>query len=322
MSRALREPVELGPALLEVGALAFLRLLAHVIEERRVAGELLDAGESVVGRVERRLQHAQRERAVPEHLPTPRDRLDLELLERDDLVHEAHVERLLRVVFVAQEPDLTRLLLADAAGEEARAVATVERADLGPGLAEPCVVGGDREVAHDVQDVPAADRVAGDHRDHWLGEPADLDLEVEDVQAADAVVADVAVIAADPLVATRAERLRAFTGEHDHAHPGVVAGALEGVLELEERAGPEGVADLGPTDRDLGDSLGELVADVAVLGVGARLPVERRSDAPVHGRLHSGSVHSYEPYGSAGLWAETKPDAETVGAAGALSGRS
>ena len=36
---------------------------AHVVEERRVAGELLDAGEAVVGRVHRRLQHAQRERA-------------------------------------------------------------------------------------------------------------------------------------------------------------------------------------------------------------------------------------------------------------------
>src|SRR5215213_10164552 len=54
-SGALGELVEVGLALLEVGALALLRFLTHVVEERRVAGELLDAGEAVVGRVARRL---------------------------------------------------------------------------------------------------------------------------------------------------------------------------------------------------------------------------------------------------------------------------
>jgi hypothetical protein len=45
----------------EVGVLALLRLLGHVVEERGVAGQLLDAGQPVIGRVERRLQHPQRE---------------------------------------------------------------------------------------------------------------------------------------------------------------------------------------------------------------------------------------------------------------------
>src|SRR5580704_12220266 len=48
----------------------------------------------------------------------------------------------------------------------------------------------DPEVAHDVQHVAAADRVARDHGHHRLGEAPDLNLEVEDVQAADAVVPD------------------------------------------------------------------------------------------------------------------------------------
>ena len=68
------------------------------------------------------------------------------------------------------------------------------------------------QVADEVQDVPAADRVAGNRGDHRLGQAADLDVQVADVEAADAllgdlVVADVAVVAADPLVAAGAERL-------------------------------------------------------------------------------------------------------------------
>ena len=39
---------------------------------------------------------------------------------------------------------------------------------------------------HEVQHVAAADRVAGDHRDDRLGQPADLDVQVGDVEAPDA----------------------------------------------------------------------------------------------------------------------------------------
>ena len=49
---------------------------------------------------------------------------------------------------------------------------------------------------------------------------------------------------------------------------GVVPGDFEGVGQLEEGLRPKGVADLGPTDRDLGDPLGDLVADVPVLAGG------------------------------------------------------
>ena len=63
-----------------------------------------------------------------------------------------------------------------------------------------------------MQHVAAADGVAGHHGHDRLGRAADLDLEVEHVEAADAllghlVVADVAVVAADALVAAGAEGL-------------------------------------------------------------------------------------------------------------------
>ena len=65
----------------------------------------------------------------------------------------------------------------------------------------------------------------------------------------------------------------ALPGEDDHADLGVVAGDVERVGQLEQGLGPEGVAHLGPADRDLGDAVGGLVADVVV--VAGALPVDR-----------------------------------------------
>ena len=238
-------------------------------------GELLDAGHPVLGGVEARLQQPQRERRQLEHLAAPLDRLHLELLERDDGVDEAHLERLLRVVLAAEEPDLLRLLLADLGREQARAEAAVERADLRAGLAEARVVGGDREVADDVQHVAAADRVAGDHRDHRLRQPPDLDVQVGDVEAPDgclgARLGHVARVAAHALVAAGAEGQRTLAGQHDHADRGVLARPLERVGDLDQRLRPERVAHLGAVDRDLRDPVRRLVADVLV--VARRLPL-------------------------------------------------
>ncbi len=109
----------------------------------------------------------------------------------------------------------------------------------GPVCPKLRVVGGDRQVADEVQDVPAADRVARDHRDDGLRQAPDLDVEVADVQAPDAllrdlVVADVAVVAADALVAARAERVVAGAGEDDRADLGVVPRAVEGVAQARQ----------------------------------------------------------------------------------------
>ena len=73
-------------------------------------------------------------------------------------------------------------------------------------------------------------------------------MQVADVEAADAllgdlVVADVAVVAADPLVAARAEGLVAGAGEDDRPNLEIVAGAGEGVAQLGERLRAEGVPD-------------------------------------------------------------------------------
>ena len=67
-------------ALLEVGVLALPSLVGHVVEERRVAREFLQPGLAVAVGVERRLEAAQRDRTVREHLAAPLHGLRLEPL--------------------------------------------------------------------------------------------------------------------------------------------------------------------------------------------------------------------------------------------------
>src|SRR4051812_39515460 len=227
--------------------------------------ELLEARVAVLGGMEARLEQPQRERREREHLAAPLDGLLLEALQRHDRVDEAPVERLSRVVLAAEEPDLLRALLADLRGEHRRAEAAVEGADARPGLAEARVVGGDRQVAADVQHVAAADRVAGDHRHDRLGQPADLHVQVGDVEAPDARAWPllVALVAAHALVAARAECLVALAGQDDHADVGVLARELERPRHLDHRLRAERVAHLGAVDGDLRDPVaGGLVADV------------------------------------------------------------
>src|SRR3954447_18071505 len=167
---------EIRLAALDVRVPPLLALLGHVEAQRRVVGELLQAGQAVLGGVEARLQKAQRQRREVPHLATPRDRLALELAHRDHGVDEPHVERLLSVVEATQEPDLLGLLDAHVAGEQRGAEASVEAADARPGLPEPRVVRGDGHVADQVQDVATPHRVAGHRGDHRLRRAADLDV--------------------------------------------------------------------------------------------------------------------------------------------------
>ena len=173
-----------------------------------------------------------------------------------------HESAVVRVVLPAEEPHLLRPLLADLPGEQPDPVAAVERAHAGAGLTKARVVGGDREVATEVQHVPTADRVAGDHRDHRLREPPDLELEIEDVQATDPLLVHVAVVTTNALVPTGGEGERALAREQDDADLRIVAGGVERGDQLAGRERSERVPYLRSRDGDLRDALGCLVADV------------------------------------------------------------
>ena len=174
--------------------------------------QLLDPRHPILVGVEARLHHPQRERRHLQHLPAPADRLGFELRQRDDGVDQPHLQRLLSVVLATQKPDLLGFLGTDEPRQLGGAEAAVERSDLRADLAEAGVVGGDRQVADDVQDMAAADRPAGDHRDDRLRQAAHLHVQVRDVEPADRPLrpgllwigtGDVAAaVAADALIAT------------------------------------------------------------------------------------------------------------------------
>ena len=124
----------------------------------------------------------------------------------DHGVDETPVERRRRVVLATEKPDFLRALEADGAREQRRTVSAVKGTDPRAGLTESSVVGRDREIAHQVQDVPSTDGVSRHLGDDGLRQPTNLNLQVEHVEPADAVlghvvVADVAVVASDALVA-------------------------------------------------------------------------------------------------------------------------
>ena len=126
-----------------------------------------------------------------------------------------------------------------------------------------------REVAHHVQHVPAADRVARNQRDDRLRHRADVALQLEHVQARHPALAHVPRVTADLLVAAGAERplpvlRRAVAGEQHDADVGILAGIAKGFLHLQQRVGAKRVADLGPVEGDARDAVALVVGDVLV----------------------------------------------------------
>jgi hypothetical protein len=173
----------------------------------------------------------------------------------------------LGAVGLAEEEDLPGELLTHLAGQVGRAEPTVEAGHVGVGLAEAgMLAAGQRQVADDVQAVAPAGGPPRHQADHHLGHEPDEPLDLEDVEAAGAGRVDrgdrvalgvaVAVAAADALVAARAEGpdavlgRRAVAGEQHAADVRALAGVVERPVQLVDRVGPEGVADLGPVERD------------------------------------------------------------------------
>lgn len=89
-------------------------------------------------------------------------------------------------------------------------------------------------------------------------------LKIEDIEARDAVVADVAGVAANSLVAARAEREIAFAGEDDHADLWVFMRHIKSTQHFGDGFRSECVAHFGAVDRDLGNRtvFARLVTDV------------------------------------------------------------
>mmetsp|Transcript_8714 Transcript_8714/g.22322 ORF Transcript_8714/g.22322 Transcript_8714/m.22322 type:complete len:331 (-) Transcript_8714:98-1090(-) len=278
----LPELVEVGLSLGLEGGEAFESLLVAVEHLGGETPQLLHARVAVVHSIHGGLENAQGQGGIGQHLAAPMHGLLLKLRERHHLVHEAHLVRLLRCVQFAQEPHLLRLLRTDEPGHDAASPACVEGTHLRARLPVDGVVRRHCHVAKHVDDVAAADRVPGHHRDHWLGNAAQNNLKVEKVESRDAIFAHVASHVPHPLVPSAAESLRATPRENDGGDARVLLGVLEAANQLQDGARREGVPPLGPVDGDLRDALVALLVDRLAKALSAEL---ERHAAPVHGRV-------------------------------------
>jgi hypothetical protein len=184
---------------------------------------------------------------------------------RHDAVDEAHRQRLRGAVAAAQVPDLARLLLADDAREIGRAEAGIDRADLGPDLAELGLLGGDGQVAERGQHVAAADGETLHAGDHGLGHVADQRLQFLDRQADGAAAVILAVMGADwspPVQKDLSPAPPSTMTPMSRFQPARWKASISSSTVLPA----EGVVAVGTVDGDEGDAVGALVVENVLVG--------------------------------------------------------
>ena len=220
-------------------------------------------------------------RAVGESCSISRHHLDgfgLQFGQRHDGIHQPHFQRLMGIVLAAQEPDFLGFFQSYRARQQTGTEARVEAADAWPGLPEAGIVGGDGQIAYQVQHVAAADGIARHHCHHWFGQAADLHLQIQHVEVRRApVIMVAAIVAAHLLVAAGAESQVARAGKDDGTDFRVEMRLLKSLHQGLHRLRTEGVAHLGAVDGDARDPFRLVVENV--LKAACRLPIH------VHARL-------------------------------------
>src|SRR5713101_1045753 len=216
--RQARKPGKIGFALLQESVFSFLTLFGHVVEHGRIAGEFLNTGEAVGIRVESRFQEAQRHRAFLKYLPCPLYGLFLQAFQRHDGVDQSHTQGLLSRVLPAEIPDFTSLFMTNDTCHVGSSPASVKTADPGTSLPKPGIVGGDRQIAEQVEHVTTTDGIACNHSYNWLGKILNDFLQVERVQARHTIAADVSAMTSNTLIPSRAECLIACTCKNHHTN--------------------------------------------------------------------------------------------------------
>ena len=265
-----------------------------------IAGQLLQPGEAIGFGVECGLEATDGRRAVLQHLPGPTHPLRLQLLQRHHGIDEPHLQSLLRAITAAEKPDFTCLALANHPRQVARTKAAVKTADLGSGLAKHGVVGGDAEVAEQMQHLTATHGIARHQSDHHLGQAADDALQIQHVQARQAVLTDVTTVPTHTLITTGTEGIATIGGRADpreqhHTDFTVIPDARKGITQLHHRLRAEGIALGGAVDGHASQAVRATVhKDVLVAAPRCPLRAWRTGEHLTHvtHRAQS-SVHSF-----------------------------
>jgi hypothetical protein len=196
------------------------------------------------------LEDLQRGGGEGEDLICPAPHLGVQLRPRDDLVDEAPLARRLGIELAAQEPDLSRALLAHDSRQVAGPQPCVEGADARPGLPEAGRVRGDREIAQHVKHMTSADGIAVDGCDNRLGDIAQRPMQRLDLEQARLGRPVVTSLLPLLLVSARAERPIARSSQADDADVGTRPRMLQAANQLVDCPGTERVQPVGTVDGD------------------------------------------------------------------------
>src|SRR5262245_1420712 len=261
--------LELGLALLDERAHALLLVLGR---EERVEEPALEEDpfreRHLVGAVHRLLRHHHRWRRVLADRGRGGERLVEERRRGHYPRHEPHPLGFLRIHHAAGEDHVHRLRLSDRARQPLRPARAGHDADLDLGLPELRRVGGDDDVARERDLAPAAERVAGDRRDHRLAHLLHALPVAGDVVGL--VHVHVRPARHRPDVRARGKGLLA-AGQNDRADAIVRVELEERVAELVHERVVQRVQLLRPVQRDQSDPAARLGEDVLVgHGAGAK----------------------------------------------------
>lgn len=256
------EAPEVGGAFFHPGIAALLTFGGHVVKEGGIAREFLQPGLPIAIRVEGGFEAAEGKRGFGEHFAAPLDSFGFEPFERHDGIDESETKSFRGIIDPTEKPNLAGFFLADDAGKVAGPVTSIEGTDFGAGLSEFGIVGGDGEIAEDVQDMASADSPARDHGDNRLGTGADLPLKIQDIEPFGASFISIPGIATHFDIPTRTKSVGALARENDDPDSRIVASIVEGRLHFADGERSEGIADFRAVDGNFGDAFGLFVADV------------------------------------------------------------
>src|SRR4029450_4196242 len=176
--------------------------------------------------VKPKLHKPQCSRAFGQQLAAPDSRFLVQALAGHNLVDQTHSSSLYGAVLVAQIPDLARFFLPDDTRQVHGAKASVKTAYLRTSLTKNSTLRGDSQITEHMQDMPAADGVAIDLRDHGLRDLANHAVQVAHLEAWCPFFVLVPALAANFLIATSTEIALLARQDHD-ADTIVVPGIVE-----------------------------------------------------------------------------------------------
>src|SRR5436309_10294655 len=133
--------------------------------------------------VKPKLHKPQCRRTFSKELAAPESRFLVQALAWHNLVDQAHSSSLCGAVLVAQIPDLARFFLPDDTRQVHRPKASVKTPYLWTSLTKNGAFRGDCQITEHMQDMPAADGIAIDLRDHGLRDLTNHAVQVAHLQA-------------------------------------------------------------------------------------------------------------------------------------------